>query len=270
MIGKTVIGRSFGGCVAYQFKKLDQGEGEVLLSRGVRDYDAEAMTQDFELQRRLNPALGRAVWHTSISFPPEEKERLTNDKMAAIALDYLEGMGLAKGQYAVIRHDDRPHPHFHIVANRVADDGHTVGDGHNYSRSETLLRELEQKYELTPVLSLEKRKSLTNVPDHEQARIQLREAVQACAQQAKSLPEFTQAAATRGITVQLHYNATGQATGISFEQDGQRFKGSQLARPLSLAGLTKTFEQNEQQAQRQQLSQPVTPRPRSSDQGLGY
>ncbi|MFC7670469.1 relaxase/mobilization nuclease domain-containing protein [Hymenobacter humi] len=255
--------------MAYQFKKLDQGNGEVLLSRGVRDYDAEAMTQDFEQQRRLNPALGRAVWHTSISFPPEEKEQLTNDKMAAIALDYLKGMGLAQGQYAVIRHDDRPHPHFHIVANRVADDGHTVGDGHNYSRSEALLRELEQKYALTPVLSQEKRQSLANVPVHEQVRIRLREAVQACAQQARSLPEFTQGVEARGITVQLHRNAAGQATGISFEQNGQRFKGSQAARPLSLGGLTKTFEQHNQQ-QQPQLNQPATPRLRSSDHGLGY
>lgn len=270
MIGKTIIGRSFGGCVAYQFKKLDQGKGEVLVSRGVRDYDAEAMTEDFEQQRRLNPALGRAVWHTSISFPPEEKERLTNDKMAAIALDYLEEMGLAKGQYAVIRHDDRPHPHFHIVANRVADDGHTVGDSLNYARSEKLLRELEQKYELTPVLSLEKRKSLANVPAHDKARIQLREAVQACAKDARSLPEFTQAVEARGITAQLHYNAAGKATGISFEQEGERFKGSQLARPLSLVGLTKVFEQNEQQQQKQQLSQQASPRPRSSDRSLGY
>lgn len=270
MIGKTVIGRSFKGCVAYQFRKLEKGEGEVLLSRGVRAYSADAMTRDFEQQRQLNPALGRAVWHTSISFPPEEKHRLTNDKMAAIALDYLEGMGMTKGQYAVIRHDDRLHPHFHIVANRVADDGHTVGDGHNYSRSETLLRELEQKYELVPVLSLEKRKNLTNVPAHDQARIRLREAVQACAQQAKSMTEFTRAVEARGIAAQLHTNAAGKATGISFEQDGQRFKGSQLARPMSLAGLTKTFEQNEQQAQKQPLSQQARPRPRSSDQGLGY
>jgi hypothetical protein len=117
MIGKTTIGQSFAGCVTYQFNKLAHEKGEILLSRGVRDYSAEAMTYDFEQQRRLNPSLGRAVWHTSISFPPEEKEQLTNDKMAAIALDYLQGMGLAKGQYAVIRHDDRPHPHFHIVAN---------------------------------------------------------------------------------------------------------------------------------------------------------
>lgn len=259
MIGKTIIGRSFAGCVSYQFTKLDQDKGELLLSRGVRDYSAEAMTNDFEQQRRLNPSLGRAVWHTSISFPPEEKEQLTNDKMAAIALDYLQGMGLAQGQYAVIRHDDRPHPHFHIVANRVADNGKTVSDGLNYARSEKLLRRLEEKYGLAPVVSQDKRLSLENVPAHDQVRIQLREAVQACVRTARNLTELTRAVEARGIRTQLHQNAAGKATGISFEQDGQRFKGSQLARSLSLGGLNKLLAQNQAQVNVQpEMSQAPT------------
>lgn len=260
MIGKTTIGRSFAGCVTYQFNKLDHKQGEILLSRGVRNYSAEAMTYDFEQQRQLNPGLGRAVWHTSVSFPPEEKEQLTNDKMAAIALDYLQGMGLAQGQYAVIRHDDRPHPHFHIVANRVADNGKTVSDGLNYARSEKLLRELEKKHGLMPVLSQDKRRSVANVPAHDQARIRLREAVQACAQTAKSLDEFARVTEAQGIATHLHQNAAGKATGISFEQDGQRFKGSQLARSLSLGGLSKLLEHNQAQVNvSQEIPQTSTP-----------
>ena len=260
MIGKTTIGRSFAGCVAYQFNKLDHKQGEILLSRGVRNYSAEVMTYDFEQQRQLNPSLGRAVWHTSVSFPPEEKEQLTNDKMAAIALDYLQGMGLAQGQYAVIRHDDRPHPHFHIVANRVADNGKTVSDGLNYARSEKLLRELEKKHGLMPVVSQDKRRSVANVPAHDQARIRLREAVQACARTAKSLDEFARVTEAQGIATYLHQNAAGKATGISFEQDGQRFKGSQLARSLSLGGLSKLLEHNQAQANvSQEIPQTSTP-----------
>lgn len=268
MIGKTHIGGSFKGCVEYQFKKLSQERGEVLLSRGVRDYDAAAMTHDFEQQRRLNPGLGRAVWHTSISFLAEEKAQLTNEKMTAIARDYLEGMGLAKGQYAVIRHDDRPHPHFHIVANRVADDGQTVSDGHNYSRSEALLRQLEHKYELTPVLSQGPRHNLDHVPAHDQTRIRLREAVQTCLQSSSSWSDFTQAIMERGITSQLRFNAAGEATGISFEQEGQRFKGSQLARTLSLGKLTQCIERN--RAQQKQRMPPAIQRPQATERGLGY
>ncbi|TDN39614.1 relaxase [Hymenobacter sp. UV11] len=266
MIGKTRIGSSFKGCVIYQFKKLNNNQGEVLVSRGVRDYDVAAMTQDFEQQRQLNPRLGLAVWHTSISFPAEEAPQLTNDKMTAIALDYLQGMGLDKGQYTVIRHDDRPHPHFHIVANRVADDGRSVSDSHNYARSEELLRSLEVKYNLTPVRSQEKRQKLTNVPAHDRTRIRLREEVQACVQQARSLPAFIQALAEEGITAQLYHNVAGAATGISFEREGQRFKGSQLARTLSFGGLSRTIEHNHTQERARQ----AVVRPRSTGPGWGY
>lgn len=257
MIGKTTIGRTFGGCVAYQFQKLEQQQGQLLLSRGVRDYKAEVMTQDFEQQRRLNPALKRAVWHTAISFPPEERERLTNDKMAAIALDYLEGMGLARGQYAVIRHDDRPHPHFHLVANRVADNGQTVSDGLNYARSEKLLRRLEQKYGLTPVISQGARRSLHNVPEYDQKRLQLRETVQAGARAAQDLAELTQVLGAKGITVHQYHAAAVQVTDLSFEQDGQRFKGSQLARSLSLGGIMKLLAQPQTLHNAQQVTAPA-------------
>ncbi|RZK27795.1 MAG: hypothetical protein EOO63_12650 [Hymenobacter sp.] len=140
---------------------------------------------------------------------------------------------------------DRPHPHFHIVANRVADNGKTVSDGLNYARSEKLLRELEKKYDLAPVVSQDKRLSVENVPAHDQARIHLREAVQECARTARNLTELTRAVQAQGIRAQLHQNAAGEATGISFEQAGQRFKGSQLARSLSLGGLNKLLAQNQ-------------------------
>ncbi|ETN81013.1 relaxase/mobilization nuclease domain protein, partial [Necator americanus] len=109
------------------------------------------MTADFNRGRKLNPALGRAVWHTSISFNPDDAPRLTNEKMLAVAHDYVAGMGLDKTQYAIIRHHDKEHPHFHIIANRVANDGQAVSDSHNYKRSEHLLKQLSQKHELTPV-----------------------------------------------------------------------------------------------------------------------
>jgi hypothetical protein len=122
-----------------------------------------------------------------------------------------------------------------------------VSDGLNYNRSEKLLRELEEKYGLTPVVGQDKRLNVQNLPAHEQVRIRLREAIQACARTAKSLDEFTRAVEAQGIATQLYQNAAGKATGISFEQNGQRFKGSQLARSLALGGLSKLLEQNQVQ-----------------------
>lgn len=250
MIGKTSIGRSFGGCVAYQYEKVEKGKGEVLLSQGVRDYNREEMTADFNAQRKMNPGLGQAVWHTSISFKAEEAARLDAEKMKSIAQDWIRGMNLDKTQYAVIRHHDTDHPHFHIIANRVANDGQTISDSHNYARSQTLLRQLEQKHGLTVVAEQKQRKSLTNVPEPDHTRIEVRDQVRGLVASARSLEELQKGVQAKGIHMEITMNQAGTPAGIRFEQNGYRFKGSELDRSLSIGQITQKLAQNHDQAQR--------------------
>jgi hypothetical protein len=250
MIGKTSIGKSFGGCVGYQYQKVEMGKGEIILSQGVRDYNREEMTADFNAQRKMNPQLGQAVWHTSISFKPEEAARLDSEKMKAIAQDWIKGMNLDNTQYAVIRHTDTAHPHFHIIANRVSNDGQTISDSHNYARSQKLLRQLEQKHSLTVVQEQKQRKSLTNLPEPDRTRISLRDEVRNLVASARSLEELRQGAQARQIKMEIGTNQAGQPVGVRFEQHGYRFKGSELDRGLSMAQIAQTLRVNHEQAQR--------------------
>lgn len=254
MIGKTNIGTSFGGCVAYQYEKVEKGIGEVLLSQGIRDYNREEMTADFNAQRKMNPNLGQAVWHTSISFKPDEAARLDSETMKAIAQDWLKGMNLDQTQYAVIRHTDTDHPHFHIIANRVANDGHTISDSHNYARSQKLLRELELKYELSIVREQKHRLSLEHVPEPDRSRIELREQVRGLVASARSVDELRQQVQAKGIGMEIGTNKAGEPTGVRFEHNGYRFKGSELDRALSMAQITQKLALNHEQAQRVELS----------------
>lgn len=256
MIGKTSIGTSFGGCVAYQYEKVEKGIGEVLLSQGVRDYNREEMTADFNAQRKMNPGLGQAVWHTSISFKPEEAAGLNNQKMKAIAQDWLKGMNLDQTQYAVIRHTDTDHPHFHIIANRVANDGQTISDSHNYARSQKLLRQLEQKHGLSIVRELkqEHRLSLANVPEPDRTRIGLRDEVRELVASSRSLEELRQGVQAKQIKMEIGTNQGGQPVGIRFEQNGYRFKGSELDRSLSMGKIAQTLRMNYERDQKQELA----------------
>lgn len=263
MIGKTSIGTSFGGCVAYQYEKVEKGIGEVLLSQGVRDYNREEMTADFNAQRKMNPGLGQAVWHTSISFKPEEAVRLDSEKMKAIAQDWLKGMNLDKTQYAVIRHTDTDHPHFHIIANRVGNDGQTISDSHNYVRSQKLLRQLEQKHGLSVVQEKkqEHRLSLDNVPEPDRTRIGLRDEVRGLVASARSLEELRQEAQAKQIKMEIGINQAGQPVGVRFEQNGYRFKGSELDRGLSMAKITQNLRLNHELSQKQEqgIKQQISP-----------
>lgn len=264
MIAKTTIGRSFKGCCGYNLQKVEQGKGEILMSQGVRDYDARSMVADFMRQASLNPDLSRSVWHTAISFSPQDEARLQAqpELMKTVASDYLKGMGLDQSQYVVIRHRDTEHSHFHIVANRVTDTGQTVSDSHNYNRSESLLRQIEQTHGLTPMLEQAKRQSLERVPERDRERIMMRDQVRESVSRSTTSQELRQDLARYNIQLIVNRDKAGQPRGISFEQvshseQGEEirvaFKGSKLHQSLSLGGLQQQLEQQARLRQKQAL-----------------
>lgn len=105
----------------------------------------------------LTPGLSsceKPCCHISLALPPQEHD-LEDEEWVSLCRDYLSQMGfdLAENQYFIVKHEDRDHPHIHIVANRVGVvSGDVVSDSHDYYRSQVVLRELEQKYglEATP------------------------------------------------------------------------------------------------------------------------
>jgi hypothetical protein len=264
MIGKTNIGRSFKGCCAYNMEKVEKGKGEVILSQGVRDYELGAMVADFVRQASMNPDLSRSVWHTAVSFDPKDEARLRADPqlMHKVASAYLVGMGLSQSQYVVIRHTDTAHAHFHIVANRVANDGQTVSDGHNYSRSETLLRQIEQQYQLTPMNEQAQRQGLENLPDRDRSRIEIRDQVRASLSRSANDDELRADLASYQITMIVNRDRAGQPRGYSFEQvkpaeKGEEirtaFKGSKLHQNLGMGQIQEQLALNARLRQKQAI-----------------
>ena len=263
MIGKTSIGRSFKGCCAYNMAKVEQGQGTVLFSQGVRDYDRAGMVADFVRQAQMNPDLGRSVWHTALSFNPQDEARLGTDPqlMHQVARDYLTGMGLAHSQYVVIEHRDTGHRHFHIIANRVDNQGQTVSDSHNYSRSETLLRQIEAKYGLTPMSEQAQRQGLEKLPERDRSRIEMRDQVRESLSRSTTGGELREDLARHGITMLVNRDQAGQPRGISFERVSQdegggavktAFKGSKLHQQLGIHQLQAQLGHNARLRQAQQ------------------
>lgn len=255
MIGKTNIGHSFKGCVAYNMGKVEQGKGEIVVSQGVRDYDQRAMVADFMRQSQLNPELSRNVWHTAISFDPQDEARLkANPQLVqSVAKDYLEGMGLDQTQCVVIRHRDTEHSHFHIIANRVADDGQTVSDSHNYKRSQHLLREIEQRHQLTPMQEQGQRAKTEHLPESDRHRIEMRDDVRQSLNESGTMIGFREKIGSQGITMIVNRDKGGLPRGITFERtvrDEQgnekqtAFKGSKLHQSLSVRNVLEQLIKN--------------------------
>ena len=264
MIAKTTIGRSFKGCCSYNLQKVDMGKGQILMSQGVRDYDQAAMVADFVRQAKMNPELSRSVWHTSISFDPQDNARLLTSPqlMHQVAGDYLQGMGLDGSQYVVVEHQDTDHRHLHIIANRVRNDGKTVSDGLNYQRQTKLMRQIETKYNLTPLIEEQQRQRLENVPERDRSRLTIRDQVRTCLSRSTNSKELQAELARHSIRMIVNKTGDGVTRGLSFEQvspdeRGEKvataFKGSKLHKELSLGHIQQQLALNAQLRQKQAI-----------------
>lgn len=119
MIGKIITGSSFVGTVGYVIKE----QSRVLDAEGVTPPNVREIVQDFKDQTLLNPRLKNAVGHISLSFSSKDAPRMTDALMLDIAKEYMQRMGITDTQYLLVRHLDQPHPHCHLVYNRVGNDG---------------------------------------------------------------------------------------------------------------------------------------------------
>ncbi|GAB3661152.1 hypothetical protein GCM10028791_35450 [Echinicola sediminis] len=141
MIAKQSIGKSFMGAFEYNFQKLhdkDITKRAELLATNFSSTERAMVKKEVDIMKSLNPRLTRNTYHTSLNFGKEES--LTNDKMLAIAEEYMRKMGFDNNAYFIFRHHDTEHPHCHILALRNRFDGTVVSDSNNFKRSEKLIR----------------------------------------------------------------------------------------------------------------------------------
>lgn len=260
MIGKVKVNQSFGAMCRYvlQEKTPDKG-AEVLAAHGVRTDSAAHMAADFDAVRAMRPTLGKAVLHVALAFPAEEKEKVTPQVMGRIAQDYLKGLQIdpENTQWAVVRHQDKAHPHLHLVVNRVDLDGQTVSDQFIRSRSVDVCKSIEQQYGLivadqvgrkqareigpTPAQAKATTPKEQQSAEWSRARQEIGRALSYTAGQARSFDELREALRARGIGLELTRRKDGSVAGVLFAQDGHRVKGSQVGREYSAGNLEKGF-----------------------------
>lgn len=258
MIGKIIIGKSFGGCIGYCLNdKQQQPKGElvmenraeVLLYNQCYGNEKEIITQ-FNDVRRLNPNLASPVLHITLSLAPGEN--LPKNKLMEMCEDCAQDMGFEKNQYIAIHHKDTNHQHLHIVANRVGFDRKTVSDRNNYQKIAQYCRKMEQKFELKEVLSPRRFLSAKErlIPRQDSRKEQLKKDIQQVLKTTKNYPQFEEKMTALGYQVL-------KGRGISFtDQKKVKIKGSEVG--FSLAKIEKIFalkpEQEKQQTTMQQVN----------------
>ena len=249
-MAKISKGGSFGGCVKYvmgkQDAKLLDGEGVLLDGEGVLLDGKQSVIDSFEAQSQLNPRLGRKVGHISLNFSAQDASRISDDFMRQVAGEYMRKMGIVDTQFIVVRHNDREHPHCHIVFNRVDNDGRTISDQNDRMRSVRACREITERHGLYIASGKE------NVKEHrligpDKAKYEIYNAIKGALPGCKSWDDLEKRLAREGIAITFNYKGgTWQKEGIIFGKDGFSFNGSKIDRAFSFSKLDATLNANSQ------------------------
>jgi len=252
MIGKIPKpGKSFGGCIEYNVLKKDAA---ILYADGVRVDKVAHTIADFNMQRKMNPGLGQAVGHISLSWSPDDKDRLNDEKMVSIAQEYLQKMKIQDTQLLIVKHKDRAHPHVHIVYNRVNNNGKTIADNFQHLKNIKISKELTLKHGMQIGQGKEKvnRQQLKGI---DKLKYELYDTIKSVSQQVTSMAELKQELLKQGIGMQFKYKSgTLEKQGISFSKGDYKFKGSEIDRSLSYGRLSKQIEQQAEQKQAEENS----------------
>jgi Relaxase/Mobilisation nuclease domain len=255
MIGKQTKGRGFRKLLDY----LESREDAKLIGGNMSGRNARELAREFKLSRQLNSDADRVVYHVSLSAAKGDK--LDDEKWSEIGDRYMKEMGFDANQFVIFRHHNTDDDHIHIAASRIRmDTGLLVHDSWDYVRSEKVLRQIEQDYDLVQVQG--SREKLNRTPSTGQIRRIIREQSEFDSGKRDTPPERTikeqiqqkidnasvdnpqmpiliMRLQVDGISVRTGFTRNGKSKGISYEKDGQAFSGTQLGAAYTFPGLQK-------------------------------
>ena len=244
MVGKIKEGKSFGGCVAYNH---DREKATVLYAEGVRSLNTSTITQDFNMQRKMNPKLKNAVGHVILSWSPNDKDKINSDIMLKDAKAYLEKLNIRNTQLLIVEHTDRSHPHLHVIYNRVNNDGRTISNNNLWRRNILVTQSItkENGYYFAPGKQDVNRGRLKG---KDKVKLEIFDAVKSALKTADSWHSLRAQLKFKGISLQYKF-AKGSlgVQGVSFSKNGIILNGSQVDRSLSYAKIDQVLISNARQ-----------------------
>ena len=220
---------------------LGKEQAALLHAEGILAESNRDIIRSFILQAGMNPDLKKPVGHIALSYSPVDAPKLTDGKMVQLAQEYMREMKITDTQYIIVRHQDREHPHVHIVFNRIDNNGKTISDRNDMYRNEQVCKKLKAKHGLyfAKGKELVKRHRLKE-PD--KSKYEIYTAVRNEIGKSKSWRQLQERLAEKGIGIRFKYKGrTDEVQGISFTKGAYTFKGSEIDRNFSFSKLDKHF-----------------------------
>jgi len=266
---KIKRGTGFRGVLEYA---LDKDKGE-LIGGNMASITPHELAKEFNQSRNIREDTGglpveKPVWHNSLRLP--EGEKIDRDKWVMIADRYMQKMGFNElHQRAYVLHDDKDGQHIHIIASRIDLTGKLYLGQNENLKSTQIIAHLEKVHNLTPTIqqrdpdSLSRKvitageKGLEIRTGEIPTRKQLQTIIDQATTDKPSFNDFVRRLHTAEVSV-LPSGKTGAPQGVSFEINGQAFKGSAMGKDYAWKKLSQTridYEPNRDQGMIDQLRQ---------------
>lgn len=239
MMAKIRSGQGFAGVVEYA-NDIKNKKAEIIASEGVDLTSNRSIAASFSLQAKSRPSLKNFVGHISLNFAPEDAPKLSAKLMADIAKEYLRRMGIVNTQYVMSRHRDKPHPHVHIVYNRVDNDGNAITGDQAFRKSARITQALTREYGLTFGKG-KKKVNRHRLKGKAAAKYRIYDAIREALKTSRSMEALKAALAARGIGMNITLNTEGKPQGVVFTCDNISFAGYQIDRSMTYAKLCQSM-----------------------------
>ena len=238
MIGKIKKGSGFKGCVNYV---LGKEQAALLHAEGVLAESKQDIIRSFCMQTEMNPGLKKPVGHIALSSSVVDAPKLTDEKMVQLAQEYMREMKITDTQYIIVRHQDREHPHVHIVFNRIDNNGKTISDSNDMYRNEQVCKKLKEKHGLYFAKGKEHVKQY-RLREPDKTKYEIYTAIKTEIGKSRNWQQLQKQLAEKGIGIQFKYKGqTDDIQGVSFFKGEYTFKGSEIDRNFSFSKLDKYF-----------------------------
>jgi hypothetical protein len=254
MKAKVSRGGGFRGALNYIFdvgREASHMKNAERIGGNMSGQVPRELSREFSAIRQLRPDIRKPAWHCSLSLPPGE--RLTTEKWAVVASDFLQRMGFDQSStpWVAVRHQDTDKDHIHILVSRIGLDGRIWLGQWEARRAIETTQELEHIHGLTLTPGLgdvrAERRKLTDKEinmavrtGEEPPRQRLQRLLDEAVRGEPTAPELAERLQAAGVGVRANLaSSTGRMNGFSFEIDGISFKGSDLGKTYTWTGLQK-------------------------------
>lgn len=248
MVAKITVPGSIKRALNYNEHKVKNGKAECIYAHNFLK-EANALNFYEKLERfqaliDLNKRATTNTLHISLNFGINEK--IETEKLKEIANIYMDKIGFGHQPYLIYKHSDAGHPHIHIVATNIQQDGKRISL-HNIGRNQSndARKQIEQLFNLVKAENQPRQKpeNLLHVPKVNYGKSDTKRSITNVLDMVIDHYRYTSLAALNAV-LRL-YNITadrGKENGLIFKKGGLMYRvldeqGNKIGVPVKASSI---------------------------------